>query len=90
MRLVIDCNVIISAGLTNGPSRAAVTIALGEHDVLTSREIREEYRQVASRRKFSEPIRARLRSLVDGIAARTQDIDISALAVPSGCAIPRM
>lgn len=68
MRIVIDCNVIISAGLSDSVSRIAVLVALHDHQVLVSPEIVIEYRNVARRPKFPVPVRAFLSDLVDGIA----------------------
>lgn len=52
MRIIIDCNVIISAGLTNGNCRGVLQWVLENHTLILSEEILEEYISVISRRKF--------------------------------------
>jgi uncharacterized protein len=53
VRLVIDCNVIISAALTAGTCRQLVEEAVQVHTILLCDDIIAEYRAVAMRTKFS-------------------------------------
>lgn len=52
MKIVIDCNVLIAAALTNGTCREVLKHALANHDLYTSEEIILEFIQVAKREKF--------------------------------------
>jgi len=52
MKVVIDCNVVISAGLTNGICRKIIYELIESHDNILSLEILREYNTVAKRRKF--------------------------------------
>lgn len=52
MKIVLDCNVIISAGLTNGKCREVVKTVLTNHTNYILDEIVREYRNVIQRKKF--------------------------------------
>lgn len=52
MRVVIDCNVMISAGLTNGTCRRVLQKAITECEIILSPSILLEYQGVAARPKF--------------------------------------
>ena len=52
MKIVLDCNVIISAGLTNGNCRKVLLDVLENHTLYISENILIEYRDVISRPKF--------------------------------------
>ena len=52
MKIVIDCNVIISAGLTNGICRRILKHIILHHDIILSEDIVLEYLQVIRREKF--------------------------------------
>ena len=56
MKVVLDCNVLISAARTDGVCRAVIVEAVRHHEVVLSAPILEEYRAVAMR---SEHDRAR-------------------------------
>lgn len=58
MRIVIDCNVLVSAALTDGVCRLAIAEAIGNHEIFLSEEILDEYREVADRPKFPPPSKA--------------------------------
>ena len=51
MRLVLDCNVIIAAGLTRGTCSVVVDKAVRGHEVIVSHGIMTEYRAVMRRPK---------------------------------------
>ena len=53
MLVVLDCNVIISAGLTSGACRAVVREVLARHRCVLSDAILREYREVAGRPRFA-------------------------------------
>ena len=53
MKVVIDCNVFISAGLTDGICRQVFFHALKKHTVFVSPEILREYTTVMNRKKFA-------------------------------------
>lgn len=52
MKVVIDCNVLISAGLTAGTCRAVIQTALAHCQIVMSPDILSEYQDVVSRPKF--------------------------------------
>lgn len=52
MRIVVDCNVLIAAGLTNGMCRKVLIWTLEHHTILISEEICHEYVRVIQRNKF--------------------------------------
>ena len=52
MRIVLDCNVIISAGLTDGVCRKVLFDVLKNCKIFVSEEILLEYKEVISRDKF--------------------------------------
>lgn len=52
MKVVIDCNVLISAGLTAGTCRAVIQTALAHCQIVMSPDILAEYQDVVSRPKF--------------------------------------
>jgi putative PIN family toxin of toxin-antitoxin system len=53
MRVVIDCNILISAGLTAGTCRAVIQTALTHYQIIMSPDILAEYQDVLSRPKFA-------------------------------------
>lgn len=61
MRVVIDCNVLISAGLTAGTCRAVIQTSLAHCQIVMSPDILAEYQDVVSRPKF-----ARVRDKLEG------------------------
>jgi putative PIN family toxin of toxin-antitoxin system len=52
MRLVIDCNVLVSAALTDGTCRAAIVLAVERHDIYLSPSVLAEYRDVLMRPRY--------------------------------------
>ncbi|MBF0458662.1 MAG: putative toxin-antitoxin system toxin component, PIN family [Nitrospirae bacterium] len=52
MRVVIDCNVLISAGLKSDTCRRLLTEVISGHQLFVSQGIVDEYYEVASRVKF--------------------------------------
>lgn len=75
MRVVLDCNVFISAGLNPGTARAAVLHCLREHTLVASAAIALEYEQVAARPRFmlARPMLLKLYSAVLEIAVMVND-----------------
>lgn len=66
MRLVLDCNVIIAAGLTRGTCAAVVELAVRSHEIVVSDGVVMEYRAVAQRPKHERAHQA-LKSILDSI-----------------------
>ena len=54
MRVVLDCNVLVSAARTDGICRAALLAAVGRHEVVLSEPIIQEYRTVGARPKHRQ------------------------------------
>jgi uncharacterized protein len=76
VRVVLDCNIIVSACLT--PEGAPATIVelalLGLFTLCLSHEVLAEYRDVLSRSKFSRQS-DRIRALLDGIETISEMVD---------------
>jgi putative PIN family toxin of toxin-antitoxin system len=68
MRVVIDCNVLVSAALTDGTCRAAILLAVGRDDIFVSAPILAEYRGVVMRPKYRK-YQATALSVVDMLAS---------------------
>ena len=66
MRLVLDCNVIIAAGLTRGTCAAVVELAVRSHEIVVSDGVIAEYRAVTQRPKHQRAHQA-LKTLLDSI-----------------------
>lgn len=52
MKTVLDCNVVISAGLTDGACRKVLKKVLDQHNNFISDPILLEYKEVINRKKF--------------------------------------
>ena len=70
MLVVLDCNVLVSAGLTDGACRSVFYEVVGYHHCVLSEEIVEEYREVTARPKFAslEPTYRQLISLLETVS----------------------
>ena len=70
MRVVLDCNVLISAGLTDGACRSVLYEVAGYHRCVLSEEMVKEYREVTARPKFAslEPIYSQLIRLLETVS----------------------
>ncbi|HYD65529.1 putative toxin-antitoxin system toxin component, PIN family [Azospirillum sp.] len=62
MRLVLDCNVIVSAAWNPGIARTVLLYGVRHHEIVVSATILAEYRRVAGYAKL-----ARIRSTLDGL-----------------------
>ncbi|MEO5338153.1 MAG: putative toxin-antitoxin system toxin component, PIN family [Magnetospirillum sp. WYHS-4] len=67
MKVVLDCNVLVSAARTDGVCRAVVIETVRRHEIVLSSAILAEYREVAERPKHG-PWRDALLSLIDLLA----------------------
>lgn len=54
MRVVLDCNIIISAGLNAGVCREVIASVVRGHEVVFSGDVLREYVLVAKREKFRD------------------------------------
>ena len=75
MRLVIDCNVVISAALAPGTCRRLIEKAVGEHTILLCDDIVSEYRLVARRPKFAG-CRDTLEAIISVLVAAGLSVDL--------------
>ena len=64
MRVVLGCNVLVSAARTDGVRRAALLMAVGRHEVVLSEPIIDEYRTVGARPRH-RPYRATASALTE-------------------------
>lgn len=76
MRLVIDCNVVISAALAPGTCRRLIEKAVGEHTIILCDDIVSEYRSVAMRPKF-DSCRATLEEIISVLEAVGLPVNLS-------------
>lgn len=77
MRLVIDCNVVISAALAPGTCRRLIEKAVGDHTIILCDDIVSEYRSVAMRPKF-DSCRATLEEIISVLEAVGLSVNLSA------------
>ena len=84
MRVILDCNVVVSAGMTDGFVRRVVRHVLGEHDLIASERILAEYRRVAGYPKFTSDAASHIAALISRIKARAQFAD----DVPCSVSLP--
>ena len=68
MRLVLDCNVVIAAGLTTGVCARVVIEAVRRHSLVVSEPVLVEYQIVAARPKLRR-VAPRLREILATIEA---------------------
>lgn len=70
MRVVLDCNVLISAALKAGPPAQVVDLTITRHTLILSDDILAEYLEVAGRPKFRSSFRRLLEiiALISDIA----------------------
>ena len=83
MRLVLECNVVISAALTAGTCRWLVGRTVREHIILVCDDILREYRTVAARPKFS-----RRRGALDAIISTIEAAGVPVHGSSTGFALP--
>jgi putative PIN family toxin of toxin-antitoxin system len=76
MRVLIDCNIIVSAAISGGVCLRAVAEARDNHTILVSEEILAECRRVAGYPKFSEGIRTRMHVLIEEVTLRADCLTI--------------
>jgi uncharacterized protein len=76
LRLVLDCNVLISAARTEGTCREVVTRALAGNVVVLSQPVLDEYVKVGDRPKHRAS-RPMLRTIQDGL------VGVAALVGPA-------
>jgi putative PIN family toxin of toxin-antitoxin system len=77
MRVVLDCNVIVSAARTDGVCRRVLVEAVRHHEIILSSPILAEYREVAARPKHA-PWHETLLSMIDllvGVAIEIEPED---------------
>jgi len=76
MRIIIDCNVIVSAALSGGVCLRVISEARDNHTILVSEDILAEYRRVAGYPKFSELSKTRMHTIIEEVALRAESLDI--------------
>jgi putative PIN family toxin of toxin-antitoxin system len=77
MRVVMDCNVLVSAVLTDGTCRAAISLAVERHEVIVSNPILAEYRDVVARPKYRKYQAAALSviDMLESVARRVEPLE---------------
>jgi len=78
---VIDCNIIISAGITDGNCRKIIADILQNYQNYLCREILLEYRNVINRDKF-KPYKSRLLSLIEIICEQSILVSLDNIDLP--------
>lgn len=76
MRVVIDCNVVVSAALGSAVCQAAVAECEQRHIILVDAAILAEYRRVATYPKFKPAFRDRMVTLINDVVAIAEQISV--------------
>lgn len=76
MKIVLDCKVLISAGLSDGNCRKALREALNNHTLYLSKEILREYTTVIARPKFKDA-QGYLYSLIETICKVSELVELA-------------
>jgi len=76
MRVLIDCNVVVSAALSGGACLRAISEARDNHTILVSEEILAEYRRVAGYPKFSDGTKMKMHAIIEEMALRAECVSI--------------
>ncbi len=76
MRVLIDCNIIVSAAISGGVCLRVIAEARDNHTILVSEEILDEYRRVAGYSKFSETNKTKMHVLIEEVALRAECVSI--------------
>lgn len=76
MRVVIDCNVVVSAALGSAVCQAALAECEHHHVILLDAAILAEYRRVATYPKFKSAIRDRMVTLINDVVAVAEQISV--------------
>lgn len=75
MIVVLDCNLIVSAGTKDGFVRYILRRIIDRHDIIVSAEILAEYERVARYPKFSPQAAAFMVELIAAIEAAAQFVE---------------
>lgn len=84
MRVVIDCNVVVSAALGSAVCRAALAECELRHVILLDQAILAEYRRVATYPKFKLTMRERMSVLIDDLENVAEHVQIPRNHAPTG------
>ena len=79
MRVVLDCNVLVSAARIDGTCRAVVDSAVRRHEIVLSEPILSEYEAVADRRGQA-PYRGAMKVVIgeiERLAVRVEPADVA-------------
>ena len=80
MKVVLDCNVVVAAGIKDGTCAACLWEIIRNHQIMVSSEIIEEYREVIARPKFKTSYSSLLQ-IVEIL------IDVADWVSPNACSI---
>lgn len=83
MLLVIDCNILISAGLTDGVCRTVLRRLTADHRGVLTEDILREYREVTQRPKFNS-----LHATYNRLIELMQSASVVVEAPPSPVVLP--
>lgn len=81
MTVVIDCNVIVSAGINDGFVRHVLRGAISKYTVIVSADIIAEYSRVADYPKFSAEASATMKRTITQIEERARFVETDACDV---------
>jgi len=76
MRVLIDCNVLVSAAISGGVCLRAISEAIDNHTVLVSEDILGEYRRVAGYTKFSQSTKTKMHLVIEEVALRAECVSM--------------
>jgi putative PIN family toxin of toxin-antitoxin system len=83
VKIIIDCNVFISAGISNGVCREVFFEALGHHQIFVSPGILHEYERVIRRPRFQKSFKELQRMF-----QRINDLALSIEPIPCPFSLP--
>ena len=78
MRVVLDCNVLVSAARINGTCREVIDTVVRQHEIVLSKPILSEYEAVAERRSQA-PYRDAMKIVIgeiERLAVRVEPADV--------------
>ncbi len=84
VNIVIDCNVLISAGLTNGVCRQVIFKVIKDHQLIVSDLILAEYKTVTARPKFVcvKDTLLEFISIIESAADKVDDFILPDITIP--------
>ncbi|TWB08782.1 putative PIN family toxin of toxin-antitoxin system [Nitrospirillum amazonense] len=74
MRVILDCNIVVSAALRSMTCLRVIEGVLDGHTLVLTADILSEYRRVAGYKKFSDAARAKMLAIIERAAESAEII----------------